>query len=211
MKRALIGASQEVSAAVGNLITRQILLPAWTLNRPSFPTQDMATKKKLSDPILIVIGGTVVPKERPRVEGSHAHFSENYTQWQKSAKLALQASIAALPATVTQHFPLSKVRVEIEFHGCIRGNGDLDNSEGSWLDAMVKAGILSGDNVTKVNEIGSKFFERDRPVSAIVIYPNWTPISVINPTLLEAPNNPKTVKLLKTQKAKLTIVKSPTK
>jgi hypothetical protein len=183
--------------------------------------------KTLDKPIVIVIGGTVVPKERPTVEGSNARYSPAYTQWQKSARQALQATIAALPATMTRFFPLSGVRVEFEFHGSLRGNADLDNSEGSWLDAMVKCGILAGDNVRKVNQIGSKFFDNDRPVSAIIIYPNWTPVSVIDPSLLKAPSVPTTVKVAKevaarrsrktpvktaaAKKPRLTIVKDPKK
>jgi hypothetical protein len=153
-------------------------------------------------PIIIIIGGTVVPKERPQVEEGQARYSEGYAQWQKSAKLALQATIAALPATMTRYFPLSGVRVDFEFHGSVRGNADLDNSEGSWLDAMVKCGILAGDNVRKINQIGSKFFENERPVSAIIIYPSWKPISVIEPSLLRAPSVPTTVKLAKKATAK---------
>ena len=154
--------------------------------------------RPLTNPIVIIIGGTVVPKERPQIEGetNNARYSPAYTQWMKSAKLALQATIAAIPAVITQHFPLTGVRVEFEFHGCIRGNGDLDNSEGSWLDAMVKCGILSGDNVRKVNQIGSKFFDNEVPVSGIIIYPNWTPVSALDPKLLKLPTA-NTVKLAK--------------
>lgn len=153
-------------------------------------------------PIVIIIGGTVVPKERPTVEEGQARYSAAYSQWQRSAKLALQATIAALPATMTRYFPLSGVRVDFEFHGSIRGNADLDNSEGSWLDAMVKCGILAGDNVLRVNQIGSKFFENELPVSAIIIYPAWKPASVIDPSLLCAPSVPTTAKLAKKAAAK---------
>lgn len=184
-------------------------------------------------PIVIVVGGTVVPKERPQIEGSNnnARYSPAYTQWMKSAKLALQASIAALPATVTQHFPLTGVRVEIEFHGSLHPLADLDNSGGAWEDVMVRCGIISGDSVRKVNEVNFKFFEAELPMSAIIIYPNWVPVSVIAPKLLREPKTPTTVKLAKTavkekkpqpprktpvktaaaKKPQLTIVKTPKK
>ena len=173
----------------------------------------------------MIIGGDVIPAQRPRIEDGKARYPENYEQWRKSAKQALQAAIAALPAMITRHFPLTKVRIAIEFHGCLRGSADLDNSEKGWIDAMVKAAILQGDNVLKVNEIGSKFFPAENPVSAIIIYPDWTPVSVLDPKLLLKPAS-KTNKLVKTArtavkrspaaaktatKTKLTIVKTPPK
>jgi len=176
-------------------------------------------------PIVIIIGGTVVPKERPQVEGGQARYSEDYAQWQKSAKLALQATIAALPATMTRYFPLKGVRVDVEFHGSLRGNADADNGGGSWLDAMVKCGILAGDNVQKVNETDFKFFDDGLQLSAIIIYPNWTPVSALDPSFLQKASFPTTVKLAKkttrarsrkppvktaaAKKPRLTIVKPP--
>lgn len=161
----------------------------------------MGTKKLLTQPIVMVIGGDVVPAQRPRIEGGQARYSESYEQWRKSALQALKVVIANMPAMVTQYFPLNGVQVAIEFHGCVRGNADLDNLEKGWQDVLVKAGVIGGDSVRKVNEINAKFFECDRPVSAIIIYPNWTPVSVVDPALLIASNIPKTVRLIKKKTA----------
>jgi hypothetical protein len=128
---------------------------------------------------------------------------------------------------MTRHFPLKGVRVDVEFHGSLRGNADADNGGGSWLDAMVKCGILSGDDVQKVNEVDFKFFDDGLQLSAIIIYPNWTPVSALDPSLLQASTFQTTVKLAKqatarrsrktpvktaaAKKPRLTIVKAPQK
>lgn len=184
--------------------------------------ENMATRKALNQPIVFIIGGDVIPAQRPRIEGGKARYPEDYEQWRKSALQALRASTAALPAMVTQHFPLTKVRVAIEFHGCARENSDLDNLFKGVQDAMVKAGIITGDSVRKVNEISGKYFERDQAVFAIIIYPNWNPVSAVDPALLAEPSIPKTVRVVKkkttkkpapteSKPPKLTIVKTPKK
>jgi Holliday junction resolvase RusA-like endonuclease len=148
----------------------------------------MATKKPLPDaPIVIILRGSVIPAQRPIVEKGRARYPEAYANWQKTAKAALMAAVALLPATVTRYFPLRDVKIEIEFHGCARGNSDLDNLEKGWIDQMVKCKILSGDNVQKVPELNPKWFEADYPVTAILIYPNWKPVSKVNPALLQPP------------------------
>jgi hypothetical protein len=139
-------------------------------------------------PIVFALKGKVIPKQRPQVVDGKTYYGEGYSTWQKIAKQALTAEIGIMPAMITRHFPLTGVKVEIEFHGCLRGNADLDNSEGSWLDAMVQAGILSGDNIKKVNQIGSKYFDLSHPVSVITITPHWIPVSDVDPRLLEEPN-----------------------
>lgn len=178
----------------------------------------MATARRaLNQPIVFIIGGDVIPAQRPRIEKGKARYPEDYEQWRKSALQALKASTAALPAMVTQHFPLTGVRVAMEFHGCARENSDLDNLFKGVQDAMVKAGIIVGDTVRKVNEISGKYFERDGAVFAIIIYPNWTPVSVVDPALLVAPNIPKTVRVVKAKRvarspktaAKTTATKKP--
>jgi len=142
-----------------------------------------------SRPIVFALRGKVIPKQRPRIADGKAYYSEGYATWQKTAKQALIAVIGVMPAMITRHFPLTAVKIEIEFHGCLRSNADLDNSEGSWLDAMVQAGILSGDNIRKVNQIGSKYFDLSHPVSVITITPNWEPISDVDPRLLIPPSS----------------------
>ena len=151
-----------------------------------------------SRPIVFALRGKVIPKQRPQVAEGKAYYSESYATWKKTAKQALTAAIGIMPAMRTRHFPLTGVKVEIEFHGCLRSNADLDNSEGSWLDALVQAGILSGDNIRKVNQIGSKYFDLSHPVSVITITPNWTPVSDVDPSLLEPPTKAKA--MLKTTK-----------
>ncbi len=138
--------------------------------------------------IVFALRGKVIPKQRPQISQGKAYYSESYSNWQKTAKQALIAAIGVMPAMITRHFPLSGVKVEIEFHGCLRRNSDLDNSEGSWLDAMVQAGILSGDNITKVNQVGSRYFNLSHPVSVITITPNWQPVSEVDPRLLATPS-----------------------
>lgn len=132
------------------------------------------------EPLIFIINGKVVPKQRPQVSGKVARYSEGYSDWKRTAKLALQAEIATIPARVTQMFPLlSPVRIDIEFWGSLRGNADLDNAQGSWLDAMVQAEILGDDNIKNVIELRSTFLTNSEPYSVIGIYPNW----VITPSL----------------------------
>jgi len=140
-----------------------------------------------SRPIVLALRGKVIPKQRPRIAEGRAYYSEGYSTWQKTAKQALIAAIGVMPAMITRHFPLTGVKIEIEFHGCLRSNADLDNSEGSWLDALVQAGILSGDNIKKVNQIGSKYFDLSHPVSVVTITPNWEPVSEADPRFLIPP------------------------
>jgi len=147
-----------------------------------------------SRPIVFALRGKVIPKQRPQIADGKAYYSNGYSTWQKAAKQALIAAIGIMPAMITRHFPLTGVKIEVEFHGCLRGNSDLDNSQGSWMDAMVQAGILSGDNIKKVNQIGSKYFDSSHPISVITITPNWEPVSEVDPRLLEAPTKADQVK-----------------
>lgn len=142
----------------------------------------------LSRPIVFVAHFRTIPKERPRVDAKSSHYSPRYTDFQATAKAALKAAIGAMPATVARQFPLTGVKIEVEFHGSVNVISDLDNDIGAWLDAMVKAGIISGDNVRKVNEINPKYFECSHPVTVITIYPNWQPISTVDPRLLIPPS-----------------------
>lgn len=140
-----------------------------------------------NDPIVIILRGKVIPAQRPRVDNGKAHYSEAYSTWRKIVKAALTAAIGSFPATISRHFPLTGVKVEVEFHGCNSLNADLDNLIKGCIDAMVKAEILAGDTVRKVNEMNPKYFDADYPVAAILIYPNWQPVSKINPQLLQPP------------------------
>lgn len=145
------------------------------------------TSKQLKQPIVFVMAGMVVPKQRPRVEKGHARYAAGYENWRKSAKLELQVAVANMPASLTQYFPLTGVKFEIEFHNSLRTTADLDNSEGALYDAFVKADIIANDSVKQLNENNSKYFDdRDRPVSIITIYPNWQPVSTVDPRLLAA-------------------------
>jgi Holliday junction resolvase RusA-like endonuclease len=155
------------------------------------------TKKPLPDtPILIILRGNVIPAARGRVEThenkdgtkvSRTRYPENYETWRKTFKAALNAAVANFPAAISRHFPLKDVKVEVEFHGCARGNSDLDNLIKGIKDAMVKAGILSGDTIKDIPEENPKWFEADYPVTAILIYPNWKPVSKVNPAMLQPP------------------------
>jgi len=155
------------------------------------------TKKPMSDtPLLIILRGKVVPAPRARVESHEkqdgtivrrARYSENYDTWRKTVKAALNAAVANFPCAISRHFPLKDIKVEVEFHGCARSDSDLDNLLKGVIDAMVKAGILSGDTVKHILEENPKWFESDYPVTAILIYPNWKPVSKVNPALLQPP------------------------
>ena len=133
---------------------------------------------------VIVTHFKTVPKERPSVTSRGTHYSQAYTKFQADAKAALMAAVGYMPAMLTRYFPLTKVKITIEFWGSIRGNGDLDNAGGAWEDAMKQAGIISGDNVQRVNEVNFKFFEHPHPVNVIIINPNWQPVSEVDPKLL---------------------------
>jgi hypothetical protein len=158
----------------------------------------------INRPIVFAVRGKVVPKERPNVSRSkvsaaaklldpdakgksHSYYSEGYSNWQADAKIALMAAVGSMPASITRYFPLSGVLIEIEFHGCIRGNADLSNCGGSWEDALVRAGVIVDDNRQMVNQVNFKYFECEHPISIVTIHPGWVPKSTADPRLLIPP------------------------
>lgn len=95
--------------------------------------------------------GFTVPKARPRVSNGRAYLPERYSAWQTAADDWLRRNVQ-IPTV-----PYVNAGVCILFVDSVAGNSDLDNAIGSWLDAIVKAGIIDGDNVSRLPFIFSRF------------------------------------------------------
>lgn len=138
-----------------------------------------------------VFEGAIVPKARPRVDKRSTHYAENYESWRKNALLLVQQQVWLTPAAISQHFPLSGVRVDFEFHRSLRGNADLENAKGAWLDVLVKGEVIKDDSVGHLTEGGERFFGgKGRKLTFLWIYPDWEPVSIVDPKLLESGNFP---------------------
>lgn len=114
--------------------------------------------------------GVVVPKARARTTRRGTYHIESYQKWKEDARRAIEIAISKMPATESQHFPLSGVGIEIEFYGNLAKAADLDNAVGSWLDALVVAGVLKGDSRSHVLKQCGEWVECDRPHSIIRIW-----------------------------------------
>lgn len=86
-------------------------------------------------------------KQRPRsmiINGRiHTHHTHEYLDWLSAAESEFKQQWGSNP-------PIKKaIKVSIQLWGNHAGS-DVDNMSGSALDALVKAGVLSKDNVNCV-------------------------------------------------------------
>lgn len=95
--------------------------------------------------VILTLEGAIVPKARPRVTRTgHAFMPSAYREWKVAAIASLTAQWGDRPQVS------GPVIVVIALKGKHRRSGDADNTAGAILDAMVQAGILSGDNLKAV-------------------------------------------------------------
>jgi Holliday junction resolvase RusA-like endonuclease len=93
----------------------------------------------LKNPTLkLTLTGRVIPKARPRHNGSQSYLPSGYRDWKASA-------IAEL-CSQYQGQPIPKAAIAITILGSARG--DLDNLARAILDALVQSGVLK-DNSCK--------------------------------------------------------------
>jgi Holliday junction resolvase RusA-like endonuclease len=105
-------------------------------------------------------------KERPRsFQGqSRPYMSRNYKLWMKDCIAVMQEWWVGPP--------LQKVKfLEIEHHGAARG--DLDNKDGSVMDALVKAGVIKDDNVNIIDDRRSTFHKAKVKEAHIIVRLEW--------------------------------------
>ena len=109
---------------------------------------------------------TIVPKARPRSGKNRSHYlPENYREWKNQAIWELrqqhQGEAIAVP-----------VAIEITLTGKHSRRGDADNIAGAILDAMVQAGILIDDNLTRIPSLSIKLIHNgEKPSTTIKINP----------------------------------------
>lgn len=114
------------------------------------------------DTFSIELAGQIVPKARPRVTSNGTYMPANYTTW----KLAAMGDMRA------QCEPISgAVAIDIALTGKHSRRGDADNIAGAILDALVKAGIIDGDNLMTVRSLSIElnWDKKEPPTTTIKI------------------------------------------
>lgn len=115
-------------------------------------------------PNLYILNGEIVPKARPRGTPNGRHYlPKNYREWKEAAIWELKQQHNGMAIAVP-------VGVEIILLGKHRRRGDADNIAGAILDAMVQAGILVDDNLSRVPSLSIKLIHNgDRPSTQIKV------------------------------------------
>lgn len=118
----------------------------------------MSHQFTLTDPI--------IPKARPRGTSTGRHYlPDNYRQWKDSAIWELQRQHQGGAIAVP-------VKIEITLKGKHSRRGDADNIAGAILDAMVQAGIIKDDNLTRIPSLKIELlYSGDRPEAHIKVEP----------------------------------------
>jgi Holliday junction resolvase RusA-like endonuclease len=113
--------------------------------------------------------GPIVPKARPRVTDNGTYMPHKYKDWKEAAvsEFRFQALEMRLPE------PITSCQIAITLKGNHSRRGDLDNVSGSLLDALVKANILSNDNMTVIYALSIKldWNKKQPPTAEILILP----------------------------------------
>ena len=114
-----------------------------------------------------LLDGGIVPKARPRGTPTGRHYlPQNYRDWKDAAIWELKQQHQGEPIAVP-------VQIEITLTGKHSRRGDADNIAGAILDAMVQAGILLDDNLTRIPSLSIKLIHNgDRPETHIKIEPH---------------------------------------
>lgn len=86
----------------------------------------------------------VVPKARPRHNGSHSYLPKSYRAWKELAIFELQIQYGFQP-------PIPRAAIAIKILGSARG--DLDNLAGAVLDALVQASVIVDDRINCVPDL----------------------------------------------------------
>lgn len=101
--------------------------------------------------------GRVVPKARPRFNGTRAYTKGNYAAWKNDAiKNLLSLNLDSIEVPVS----LSVIAV-----GFLRG--DADNIVGSVMDALVQSGVLPNDTLSWVPKISLEYRKGQKGVVGV--------------------------------------------
>ena len=112
---------------------------------------------------------TIIPKARPRGLSTGRHYlPDNYRDWKANAIWELRQQHHGSPIAVP-------VAIEITLIGKHSRRGDADNIAGAILDAMVQAGIIKDDNLTRIPSLSIKLiYSGDPPETLIKVEPYRT-------------------------------------
>jgi Holliday junction resolvase RusA-like endonuclease len=110
--------------------------------------------------------GRVVPKARPRHNGTQSYLPVRYRQWKVDTVRELRSLVAESELT---GLPIQQASVEITLMGNHRG--DTDNLAGALLDCLVSAGILKGDRLACVPRLSINHFPSKENSTQIDIKP----------------------------------------
>lgn len=112
-----------------------------------------------------ILEGEIVPKARPRFNGSTVSLPVRYRHWK-------DAAICSLSMQWHGVIPLESTSVKIVLKGKHHRGSDIDNIAGSVLDALVQAKVLRNDNLAVVKELSIVHLPSDEsPVCLIELNP----------------------------------------
>lgn len=121
--------------------------------------------------IMFRLDGGVVAKARPRMntKTETVYMPQDYMDWKKEAAKSLKLLKKQYPQ---YHFPLVQANIMYIFDGKHHRKQDGDNAGGSCADALVDAGILTGDHFMVVPEqcMFLSHNEKRSPSTLIVLY-----------------------------------------
>lgn len=95
-------------------------------------------------PILMMIGGAIPPKPRPRFANGRAYLPAAYRKWKDLLVRQMRSQRGDAP-------PLKgPLNIAIHLTGKHSRRGDLDNTAGAILDVAVQGGLIEGDNMRQI-------------------------------------------------------------
>lgn len=112
------------------------------------------------------IEGKIVPKARPRVTIKGTFMPQAYRDWMQKTVWELTSLWREKYEGIKLKFPLT---LAIHLEGKHGKRGDLDNIAGSIMDALVKAEILSNDNVNTINHLTISFNQSNKPPTYVIL------------------------------------------
>lgn len=117
------------------------------------------------------LDGHVIAKARPRMnrDTGNVYMPSNYREWKDSAAQKLEGIKRLYPQYT---FPLVQANIMYIFDGCHHRKKDGDNMGGSCADALVDAGILTGDSFMVIPDqtMFLNYNKRRSPSTLIVLY-----------------------------------------
>ncbi len=112
------------------------------------------------------IEGKIVPKARPRVTVKGTFMPQSYRDWMEGTVWELISIWREKYQSIKLNFPLT---LAIHLEGKHSRKGDLDNIGGAVMDALVKAQILSNDNVNTINHLTISFNYSNKPPTYVIL------------------------------------------